>query len=105
MEDELPGGIRLSPKAESDLEEIWYHTALTWSEAQADRYIESLVVVFDVLLAMPKMARERMDFVPPVRIHPTGAHLIIYRANESFLDILRVLGGQRDWQLLLESLE
>ena len=54
---------------------------------------------------MPKMARERMDFVPPVRIHPTGAHLIIDRTNEGFLDILRVLGGQQDWQLLLESLE
>lgn len=103
--DELRGGIRLSPKAESDLEKIWYHTASVWSETQADRYIESLVVVFDLLLAMPKMAHERMDFVPPVRIHPSGSHLIIYRTNEGFLDILRALGGQLDWQLLLESLE
>lgn len=102
---DLPGGVRLSPKAESDLEEIWYHTASAWSETLADRYIENLVVVFDLLLVMPKMAYERTEFVPPVRIHPTGTHLVIYRTNGDFLDILRVLSGRQDWQILLESLE
>lgn len=37
MVDDLPREIRLSPKAESNLEEIWFHTMSTWSEAEADR--------------------------------------------------------------------
>ena len=100
---DIPTAVRLSSKAESDIEVIWRHTASAWSEAQADRYIESLVIVFELLLAMPKMAHERTEFKPPVRIHPTGAHLVIYRINGEFLDILRVLSGQQDWKILIES--
>lgn len=34
-------GYRLTPKAEADLEDIWFYTAESWSPAQADRYIDA----------------------------------------------------------------
>lgn len=104
MADDFPGSIRLSPKAESDLEDIWQHTASEWSAVQADRYIDGLVDVFELLLTMPHMARERTEFVPPIRIHPTGVHLVIYRVDGDRLDVLRVLGGRQDWQMVFDSL-
>lgn len=98
-------GLRLRPRAEADLEDIWQYGAAEWSAEQADRYIDGLAAVFDLLCAMPVIARERAEFTPPVRIHPTGLHLVIYRIADDHLDILRVLGGRQDWQKVLEALD
>lgn len=105
MANELTGGIRLSPQAEADLENIWHFGAAEWSPVRADQYIDALVAVFDLLLAMPGIARERTEFTPPVRIHPTGPHLVIYRIEDNCLHIVRVLGGRQDWQKLLAAIE
>ena len=105
MATDLPSRISLSPKAEADLEDIWVYTAERWSSQQADRYIDSLAATFDMLLAMPLIARERKELTPPVRLHPTGSYLILYRTAGADLLILRILGGRQDWQALLEALD
>lgn len=97
--------LRLTLRAEADMEDIWLHGAAEWSPAQADRYVDGITAMLDLLCAMPGIARERLEFTPPVRIHPSGAHLIIYRAVGDYLDVLRILGGRQDWQRLLEMLE
>lgn len=50
---------------------------------------------------MPGRARERPEFDPPVGIHPSGAHIVVYRIEGDHLAILRVLGGRQDWQAIL----
>ena len=97
-----PTHYRLTPAAEADLTEIWLYTAENWTVAQADRYMDSLERTFDTLLSMPEIARERMEFEPPVRIHPSAQHIVIYRILEDHLAILRVLGGRQNWQAHLE---
>ncbi|CUH68956.1 Toxin ParE4 [Thalassovita autumnalis] len=94
---------RLTPAAQCDLEDIWLYTAQTWSMAQADRYTDIIEDTFDRLLFMPEMARERPEFDPPVRIHPSSRHLIIYRVEQDQLIILRVLGAGQDWQTILRA--
>lgn len=94
---------RLTPTAQRDLEDIWLYTAQTWSMAQADRYTDIIEDTFDRLLFMPEMARERLEFDPPVRIHPSAEHLIIYRVEEDQLVILRVLGAGQDWHAILRA--
>lgn len=69
---------RLTPKAEDDLEAIWRYSAETWSAEQADTYIETLIRTIETSVAMPTIARERLEFDPPVRIHQSDEHLIIY---------------------------
>lgn len=98
-------GLRLTPQAEADMEEIWLHGAAEWSVEQADQYVDGITAVLDLLCAMPGIARERSEFTPPVRIHPSGAHLIVYRSVSDQLDVLRILGGRQDWRKLLEMLE
>ena len=105
MANELTGGIRLSPKAEADLEDIWRFGAAEWSPVSADQYLDGLIAVFDLLLSMPMIARERTEFSPAIRIHPTGQHLVIYRIQDDHLHIVRVLGGRQDWQRLLKASE
>lgn len=65
----------------------------TWSAAQADRYTDILEDTLERLLFMPELARERGEFDPPVRIHPSAEHLIIYRIEGNQLLILRALGA------------
>lgn len=59
---------RLRPAAVLDLEAIWTFTAERWSAAQADRYVTGMVRAFERIAENPQIARERTEYVPPVRI-------------------------------------
>ena len=96
---------QLTPAAQDDLENIWLYTARQWSIEQADRYIDILEDTFERLVFMPEMAHERLGFDPPVRIHPSAEHLIIYHTEEDHLAILRVLGAGQDWHAILRAVD
>jgi len=96
---------RLAPTAATDLEDIWLYTARNWSVEQADRYTDALQTAFETLVAMPEIARERPEFDPPVRVHPSAQHVIIYRIEAGHLVILRVLGGRQNWRAFLDLAE
>lgn len=87
-------GIR--PAAETDLSGIWCHGAHNWGIEQADRYTNGLFALFDLLADFPEMARERREFTPAVRIHPSGAHLVIYRADGQGIEIIRILHAHQN---------
>lgn len=77
--------------AESDLSDIWHYDADNWGIGQADRYVDGLFALFDLFSDFPEMARERAEFSPPVRIHPSGVHLMIYRMEGQGVEIIRIL--------------
>lgn len=96
---------RLTPKALTDLEDIWLYTSAQWSVEQADAYVDELERIFTTLAAMPGIARERHEFSPPVRIHPHRQHLIVYRVEQDAIEIIRVLGGAQDWIAIFKMLD
>ena len=81
----------IRPTAETDLSDIWHYGADTWGIEQADRYADGLFALFNLLADFPEMARERIEFTPPVRIHPSGVHLVIYRVEGEGIEIIRIL--------------
>jgi toxin ParE1/3/4 len=99
---ETPAPYALTAQAVADLDEIWRYGAQTWSPDQADRYIDDLVRCFELIAAIPTIARERQEFTPPVRIHVHGQHLIIYRVTLG-VEVIRILGGRQDWRRLLDT--
>ncbi len=102
----LPGeaaGYRLTPAALADLDDIWRYSAETWSLSQADRYLDELVRVFEMIAAMPTLAREHREFDPPVRIHVYRSHLVIYAQADDHVAILRLLGGHQEWLAILKA--
>lgn len=105
MTSNKPLSYRLKPKALEDLEEIWRYTAETWSLSQADIYQDALANSFKLIAGMPEVARERMEFDPPVRIHVHQSHLIVYIILDEHIEIVRVLGGRQDWHTILQALE
>jgi toxin ParE1/3/4 len=50
--------------------------------AQAGRYHDELFAVLDLIAANPRIARERDEISPPVRIHRFKAHLVVYRIED-----------------------
>lgn len=85
-----PGWL-LRPAARADLASIWRHGAESWGPDRADRYADALFTLFDLLADFPDMARERAEFTPPVRIHPSGSHLVIYQQAGQGIEIIRLL--------------
>ena len=105
MSDKEISTYLLTPEAEKDREDIWLYSYETWSEHQADRYIEILEDTFVRLSYMPEQARELLDFDPPVRIFPSAKHIIIYRIAGRAIVVIRVLGARQDWITILHKLD
>lgn len=89
-------GWFIRPAAEADLSAIWRHGAAVWGVEQAERYADSLFAVFDLLVEYPEIARARQEITPPVRIHPSGSHLVIYRWEGQGVEIIRILHGHQN---------
>jgi toxin ParE1/3/4 len=96
-------GWRLRPAAEADLEAIWRRGAADWGVRQSDRYIDALFAVLDVLADFPELAREKREFTPPVRIHPTREHLVVYLRDGQGIDVIRILHGHSNLMALLDE--
>ena len=94
---------RLSPAAQADLNSVWDYTADMWSPDQADSYLRDLNENLLILCDHPKMARERTEIHPPVRLHPCRSHLILYRIEEDHLFIIRIVHNRQHWQALLNE--
>lgn len=94
----MPGsaGWTIRPAAEADLAAIWRNGAVTWGVEQADRYADGLFALFDLLAAFPTISRPRAEFSPPVHIHPSGAHLVVYRPVVPGIEVIRVLHARQD---------
>lgn len=90
--------LKLSKAAEADLIDIYLHGAQTFGQVQAERYQDRLDRALLTLVATPKLARERFEISPPVRVHPVQAHIIVYRIEEdSTVHILRIRHQREDW--------
>lgn len=91
-----PSGWVLRPAAEQDLSDIGLKGAATWGVEHAEHYADGLFALFDLLVEFPKIARERTELSPSVRIHPSGAHLVIYRQVDQGIEIIRILHGHQN---------
>jgi toxin ParE1/3/4 len=83
--------------AAQDVTDIFMYGAREFGIPQAEKYHEGLARIFRFLSDNPFAARERAEFSPPVRIHPFGAHVLIYLTDDAGVLIVRVLGGRQDW--------
>jgi toxin ParE1/3/4 len=91
-------GFRLSLAAEDDVIGIAEQGIRLFGSIQARQYHDELFAIFETIAAFPRIARERMELSPPMRIHPFKAHLVVYRVEESGdILIVRVRHAHEDW--------
>lgn len=92
-------GFRLSRQAEEDIVAIAEHGILAFGEAQASRYHQELITLMALIGDHPRMARERREIVPPVRIQPFKAHLVVYLIEDNGeVLVLRVRHAHENWE-------
>ncbi len=95
--------FRLSIAADQDVRDIHTFGTLSFGERQADSYLKALMKEFEFVGANPRASRERREINPPVRVHVTGSHLIIYSIDERGAFILRIMHDHADWQTELSE--
>lgn len=89
---------RLSRKAEEDLTALFITGAQQFGLAQAEHYFTKLEQTLAHLARFPRVARERAEINPPVRVHPHQSHLVIYLIEGADILILRIRHAHEDWE-------
>ena len=74
-----------------------------WSIGQAETYIRAIASDMSLLVRHPAIARERLEIRPPVRVYRSGSHLIIYRIEASWLDVLHIVHARQNWTAYLNE--
>jgi len=92
---------RLTNAAAEDVAAIFVRGAAEYGLAQAEKYHAGLERIFEFLAANPRAARERDEFSPPVRLHPFGVHIVVYRIVGEDIIVVRVLHERQDWEIWL----
>ncbi len=87
---------RLTQKANNDVREIGLYTQRKWGREQRRKYLSDLDKKFGFLAENPRLAAERHEFDPPVRIHHHESHLIVYVIEDTGILIVRVLHNAMD---------
>ena len=86
---------RLSPLAETDLEDIWIYTLDTWSAKQAEIYHATIISAFEDLAIGIRMGRIS-DVREGYFKYAIGLHMIYFKQTELGIDIIRVLHQRMD---------
>ena len=81
-------------QAEEDLINIWAYIA-RHNPIAADRILDLLDEKSHALARNPRMGMARDDVAPGVRHLPVGRYLILYRALENDVQVVRYVPGMR----------
>jgi len=88
-------GIRLTPLAQGDLDEIWDYVAEDDLVA-AERLMDEIHGQLRTLAQFPESGRQAEDIAPQLRIVPVRRYLILYRVKKKWVEVARVVHGARD---------
>lgn len=89
--------VELSPLADKDVREIWRYTANTWSDRQANAYVDGLFDTMERLADDPARGRSADDIKEGLRRQRCVSHVIFYRQVASGVLIIRVLHASTDF--------
>jgi len=75
-------GYRLSRKAEEDIINLYLEGVEQFGAEQTEHYHLGLERAFEFLAAHPEAVRERHEITPPIRVHRSVSHIVIYIIQE-----------------------
>ena len=88
----------LTEAALDDLRTIREYTLETWGAEQEEKYLRKLWSRIESLRADPFRHRLREDLFPTCRIAAEGRHIVLFRAGQDILEIVRVLHSAMDFK-------
>ena len=88
--------LTVTPKAESDLTEIWLYTCEEWGADQADVYLDQLEAGLNQLINHPSLGADYAHVLPGYRRLQVEHHAVFYQVHEPEVLIVRVLHEDMD---------
>jgi toxin ParE1/3/4 len=92
---------RTTARADQDIIDIYLWGCREFGQPQAELYHVGLAAALDLIADNPRIARERHEFTPAVRLHPYQSHMIVYLLDDMGVLVVRVLHGRQDWESCL----
>lgn len=83
--------LSFSPHAQADLDSIHHYTLAEWGERQFDDYSRHLEKAIQQICDIPTIGMRRRLLAPELRAYQVKKHLIIYRATDEAIRIMRIL--------------
>jgi len=93
--------VELTVAAEQDVINSYLYGLTEFGLQQADKYETEMRLVLSLIGENPALAHERAEFDPPVRVHHTGKHYIVYCIQNERVLVLRIIRDEVDLGLLL----
>ncbi|RAU17294.1 type II toxin-antitoxin system RelE/ParE family toxin [Nitrincola tibetensis] len=88
--------LSITPKAESDLTDIWLYTCNEWGVDQADHYLDQLELGMKQLMSYPLLGVDYTHVLASYRRLQIEHHSVFYRVLESEVLVVRVLHEEMD---------
>lgn len=88
--------VSFTARAEADIIDSYLYGLRTFGPQQAARYEQDLRHVIGLIADNPRLAAERPEFHPPVRIHHHAKHYIVYLVAPDRVLIVRILRDDMD---------
>ena len=88
--------IIVLPAARDDPRDIWRFGVITWGEAQADRYSDTLDAAINGLDVLPYRGPAADEVSQGLRRLVVRSHVVFYRVEGEAVRVVRVLHGSRD---------
>jgi toxin ParE1/3/4 len=97
--------IRLSESAKQDLRDIWRGLAEYSGLSFADSILAKIESKFRLLAQFPNSGRSRDELLVALRSYPAGDFVIFYRILDTTVEVVRVLHGRRDIDVIFDESE
>ncbi|MCE2927647.1 MAG: type II toxin-antitoxin system RelE/ParE family toxin [Rickettsiales bacterium] len=88
--------LRLTSQAKADLQSIWRYTIETWSNDQANRYVDSIKQACLQLMHHPALGRRLIEIDPGLRVYRLQHHFIFYLEDRSGVIFIAFLHERMD---------
>jgi len=94
----------ISKKAVQDLSKIWDYTYEVWSENQADKYYELLIVSCQEISKSPDIGKNYDELEKDILGCKVGKHIIFYQKTKpKEILIVRILHERMDLKTRIEQ--
>jgi toxin ParE1/3/4 len=94
----MSGRFVLTPRAQTDLDEIWDYTVDRWGFDQAETYTRQLWKDITMVADRPSLGRECPEVRRGYRVYPSGSQVLFYRQTTDGIDVIRILHERMDYE-------
>jgi toxin ParE1/3/4 len=91
----------LSPRAQTDIEAVWDYTVGQWGVDQAEEYLRKIKTAIEAIAGDFRLGRTCFEIRAGYFKYPASSHMIFYRKQEGYVDIVRILHERMDFDRYL----